>query len=86
MKFLRLLACWWESAFFCFSSSGSTTSSDCSRSRVAIFLAFVPLLALFLWSVWKVFQSRKPPKKYIDVDTESPLKKIVRRKNDGITK
>jgi hypothetical protein len=40
------------------------------RSRVAIFLAFLPLIALFAWSLYKVIRGRKNPRRYIDISAD----------------
>jgi hypothetical protein len=67
MKFLRILALLVAAAFLLLLIVGFDNMLSLLRSRVAIFLALVPLLGLFFWSIYKAFQSRKPPRNYIEM-------------------
>ena len=69
MKLLRILGILVVVAFVLLLVVGFDNVLGLLRSRVAIFLALAPLIAIFIWSVYKAIQlSRKAPRKYIDID------------------
>jgi hypothetical protein len=66
MKLLRILGLLVGAAFLLLLIVGFDNMLALLRSRVAIFLALVPLIGLFFWSIYKAVQSRKP-RDYIDI-------------------
>lgn len=73
MKFLRLLAILVGIAFLLLLLVGFDNVLALLRSRVALFLALVPLIALFFWSVFKALPSRKKrDDDYIDITPPKP--------------
>jgi purine-cytosine permease-like protein len=67
MRLLRILALLVGAAFVLLLIVGFDNMLALLRSRVAIFLALVPLIALFFWSIYKAVQSRKTPRGYIEM-------------------
>ena len=68
MKLLRILGVLIGIAFVLLLIFGFDNLLGLLRSRVAIFLAFLPLLMLFGWSVFKVIEERRRRSRdYIDV-------------------
>jgi hypothetical protein len=67
MKVLRILTVLIGAAFVLLLIVGFDNMLALLRSRVAIFLALVPLIGLFCWSIYKAVQSRKTPREYIDI-------------------
>jgi hypothetical protein len=61
MKLLRVLGVLVVVAFAALLIVGFDNALALLRSRVAIFLAIVPFIALFLWSIWKAIPHRKKP-------------------------
>ena len=61
MKWLSILAALVFAAFLLLLVVGFENVLALFRYRVALFLVIGPLLALFLWSVYKTFGPRKSP-------------------------
>ena len=68
---LRILAILVGAAFLLLLFVGFDNMLGLLRSRVAIFLALSPLIAIFLWSVYRAIRSRKSPRRYIDIESHS---------------
>ena len=67
MKFLRVLGVLIGIAFILLLIFGFDSLLGLLRSRVTIFLALLPLLLLFGWSLFKVLQGRRTRRDYIDI-------------------
>jgi hypothetical protein len=59
MKFARILAGLVAVAFLLLLVVGFDNMLSLLRSRVALFLALIPFVALFFWSVYKAIPRRK---------------------------
>jgi hypothetical protein len=67
MRFLRILGVLIGIAFVLLLVFGFDSLLGLLRSRVAIFLAFLPLLLLFGWSIYKLLPTRRSRRDYIDI-------------------
>ncbi len=68
MKLLRILAVMIAAAFALLLIVGFDNVLALLRSRVAIFLVIFPIFVLFVWCIYKAFQS---PKQLPDRDKKS---------------
>jgi len=67
MKALRILAALVLAAFILLLIVGFDNVLAALRSRVTIFLVLLPLIGLFLWSVYKMLPRRKDRDDVIDI-------------------
>lgn len=64
---LRILGVLVVAAFLLLLIVGFDNMLALLRSRVAIFLALIPLVGLFLWSIYKALPRRKDRPDFIDI-------------------
>jgi hypothetical protein len=67
MKLLRVLGALVVAAFLLLLVVGFDNMLGLLRSRVAIFLALIPLIGLFFWSIYKALPRRKDRDDFIDI-------------------